>query len=128
MFTGWMPNELSPNSKDIETMLSVLENAPKPAYAEVRSASRDDSSKPANREGGVTFRNRQQEMRRSGIRYIVQEGDTVFRLATDKLKDSTRWREILAMNEDRLQDVRDLRPGMEILLPVETARQNRQMQ
>jgi nucleoid-associated protein YgaU len=53
----------------------------------------------------------------SGVRYIVQEGDTVFRLATDKLQDSTRWREIYTMNSERLQDVRDLKPGMEILLP-----------
>jgi nucleoid-associated protein YgaU len=52
-------------------------------------------------------------------RYIVQEGDTVFRLATDRLRDSTRWREIYAMNADRLQNVHDLQAGMEILLPVE---------
>lgn len=53
----------------------------------------------------------------SSVRYIVQEGDTVFRLATDKLQDSTRWREIYAINSDRLQNVRNLKPGMEILLP-----------
>jgi nucleoid-associated protein YgaU len=55
---------------------------------------------------------------RTAVRYTVQEGDTIFRLATDKLQDSTRWREIATMNADRLQDVRDLKPGMEILLPV----------
>ena len=66
------------------------------------------------------------ESQRSAIRYIVQEGDTIFRLATDRLQDSTRWREIYALNVDRLQDVRDLKPGMEILLPVETARVNQQ--
>jgi len=126
-FKGLLPNELSPHSQDIEAMLSDLENnAPKPVFAEARPAYRSDSSRPVGGEGGVTFRNRQSEMRRSAIRYTVQEGDTVFRLATDKLKDSTRWREILAMNDDRLQDVRDLRPGMEILLPVEAARLNRQ--
>ena len=125
-FKDWISDDLSPNSKDIETTLISLEKAPGPAYAEVRPKYREDSAKPANSEGGITFRNRQTEMRRSAIRYTVQEGDTVFRLATDKLKDSTRWREILAMNEDRLHDVRDLKPGMEILLPVEAARQNRQ--
>ena len=68
---------------------------------------------------------RRLETQRTAVRYIVQEGDTVFRLATDRLQDSTRWREIYAMNADRLQDVRDLQPGMEILLPVvETARRN----
>jgi hypothetical protein len=116
---------LMPNGNDIESTFPHIENPPKPAYADVRPKYREDSSRPANGEGGITFRDRQSEMRRTGIRYIVQEGDTVFRLATDKLKDSTRWREILAMNEDRLQDVRDLRPGMEILLPMETARLSR---
>jgi len=67
---------------------------------------------------------RRLESQRPAIRYVVQEGDTVFRLATDKLQDSTRWREIYALNTDQLQDVRDLKPGMEILLPIETARQN----
>ena len=67
---------------------------------------------------------RRLEAQRSAVRYVVQEGDTVFRLATDRLQDSTRWREIYAMNEDRLQDVRDLQPGMEILLPLEAARRN----
>jgi nucleoid-associated protein YgaU len=70
--------------------------------------------------------NRRLDSQNSTVRYIVQEGDTIFRLATDKLQDSTRWREIYAINADRLQDVRDLRPGMEILLPVVTARLNRQ--
>ena len=72
----------------------------------------------------MTRQERRLEAQRSGVRYIVQEGDTVFRLATDRLQDSTRWREIYAMNADRLQDVRDLKPGMEILLPIETARRN----
>ena len=69
---------------------------------------------------------RRLESQQSAIRYIVQEGDTIFRLATDKLQDSTRWREIYAINKDRIPDVRDLKPGMEILLPVVTARLNRQ--
>ena len=65
------------------------------------------------------------ELQQQGIRYIVQEGDTIFRLATDRLQDSTRWREIYALNADRLQDVRELQPGMEILLPMETTQGSR---
>ena len=61
---------------------------------------------------------RQLDAVQHGMRYIVQEGDTVFRLATDRLRDSTRWREIYALNADRIQDVRELQPGMEILLPL----------
>ena len=67
---------------------------------------------------------RRLDAQQPGMRYIVQEGDTIFRLATDKLHDSTRWREIYALNADRIQDVRDLQPGMEILLPVRTAQRN----
>ena len=61
---------------------------------------------------------------RQTVRYIVQEGDTIFRLATDRLRDSTRWREIYAINADRIQDIRELPAGMEILLPIEAARWN----
>jgi len=75
-----------------------------------------------------TYYNQQRRAgtQRPTVRYIVQEGDTIFRLATDKLQDTNRWREIYAMNSDRIQDVRDLKPGMEILLPAESARTNRQ--
>ena len=76
--------------------------------------------------GSVAQSERRLDSQRSAVRYTVREGDTVFRLATDKLRDSTRWREIYAMNTDQLQDVRELKPGMEILLPVETARSNQQ--
>jgi nucleoid-associated protein YgaU len=191
-------NEANPNSKDSAVILPPLENAPKPAFAEIRPAYRTAEVSQAKTEKGMTFQNRiDAEIKRSptatetyvvqqgdtymtisdkfygtsllytalaahnqksgigwrpaegvvieiptaeflrtqysgiatrherrltpqqsGIRYVVQEGDTIFRLATDKLQDSTRWREIYAMNMDRIQDVRDLKPGMEILLPV----------
>ncbi|MDR3183126.1 MAG: LysM peptidoglycan-binding domain-containing protein [Planctomycetaceae bacterium] len=60
-----------------------------------------------------------------GIRYVVQDGDTLLGLAMDKLHNSARWHEILAMNTDRLSDPRDLKPGMEILIPAESVSQNR---
>ena len=69
---------------------------------------------------------RRLDSQRQSMRYVVQEGDTVFRLATDRLQDSTRWREIYAMNADRIQDVRELQPGMEILLPVATTQLDQQ--
>jgi nucleoid-associated protein YgaU len=186
-FKSLLPNELSPDSKDIETILPALENAPKPAWAEFRPAYREDQANTDsvstesetytvqqgdtyitisdkfygtsvfyaalaqhNQKFGIGWRlvegtvieipsaeylrlhysamvNQQEQSPQSAIRYTVQEGDTIFRLATDKLRDSSRWREIYALNVDRLQDVRDLQPGMEILLPVETARVNRQV-
>ncbi|MDR0338411.1 MAG: LysM peptidoglycan-binding domain-containing protein [Planctomycetaceae bacterium] len=59
----------------------------------------------------------------SGLRYIVREDDTVFRIATNQLRDSSRWQEIIEMNSDKLQSPRDLRVGMEIILPAATATQ-----
>ena len=62
---------------------------------------------------------------RQGIRYVAQEGDTVFSIATDKLKDTPLWREILAMNSDKVRDPKSPIPaGMEILLPVNSTAQN----
>ena len=54
---------------------------------------------------------------RQGIRYVVREGDTVFKIAEERLKDTGRWRDIILWNRDQIQDARDLRPGMEIILP-----------
>ena len=53
-----------------------------------------------------------------GVRYVVREGDTVFKIAEERLRDTGRWRDIVQWNSDQLRDARDLRPGMEITLPV----------
>ncbi|GHT23082.1 hypothetical protein FACS189419_06530 [Planctomycetales bacterium] len=60
-----------------------------------------------------------------GIKYTVKDGDTLLGLAMDKLHNSSRWHDILAMNSDRLSDPRDLRPGMEIILPLAAVGRNR---
>ncbi|MDR0704479.1 MAG: LysM peptidoglycan-binding domain-containing protein [Planctomycetaceae bacterium] len=58
-----------------------------------------------------------------GLRYVVRADDTVFRIATNQLRDSSRWQEIMDMNSDKLRNPRDLQPGMEIILPATTATQ-----
>ena len=55
---------------------------------------------------------------RQGTRYIVREGDTVFKIAEEKLRDTGRWKDIIQWNSEQLHDARDLRPGMEIVLPT----------
>ncbi|MDR2761967.1 MAG: LysM peptidoglycan-binding domain-containing protein [Planctomycetaceae bacterium] len=57
----------------------------------------------------------------NGTVYIVQQGDSVFKIAQDQLKDTSRWREIIKFNSDKLQSARDLKPGMQIILPTSTA-------
>ena len=56
--------------------------------------------------------------------YTVREGDTVFTIATNVLRDTARWREILEINAETFSDPRDLRPGMRILLPSAYTSQN----
>jgi hypothetical protein len=121
-------DELNPQSEEIAKALPMLASAPQavmdvplPAYRTTASpapATPAVTSRSVNREAGLTFRNRMENERKTAVKYIVQEGDTVFRLATDKLNDTARWREIVAINSDRIQDVRRLQPGMEILLPA----------
>ncbi|MDR1142199.1 MAG: LysM peptidoglycan-binding domain-containing protein [Planctomycetaceae bacterium] len=81
-------------------------------YAEVLSRSGQRPEKSATKSVSV-----------QGVRYIVQDEDTVFRIATNQLRDSSRWQEIIDMNLDKLRNPRDLQPGMEIILPAATATQ-----
>lgn len=60
---------------------------------------------------------RQPRNSQATIRYTVQEGDSIMGIATNQLRDSHRWREIVELNSDQIRDVRDIRPGMQILLP-----------
>ncbi|MDR2641965.1 MAG: LysM peptidoglycan-binding domain-containing protein [Planctomycetaceae bacterium] len=57
----------------------------------------------------------------SGTKYIVKQGDSVFKIAQEQLRDTTRWSEIIRFNSDKLKSARDLKPGMEINLPTATA-------
>lgn len=57
----------------------------------------------------------------SGVRYTVREGDSVFKIAENQLRDSTRWREIILANQDQLRDAKDLQPGMVITVPSAVA-------
>lgn len=51
----------------------------------------------------------------------VRPGDTLGALAAEHLGSSRRWRELLEANSDQLTSDRDLRAGMTLRLPGETA-------
>ncbi len=51
--------------------------------------------------------------------YIVQKGDVLGTIAQKQLGTSKRWREILELNSDQLDDPKDLWVGMTIKLPAE---------
>lgn len=56
-----------------------------------------------------------------GVAYTVQQGDSVMSIATNQLRDTHRWREIIELNTDKIRSPRDLQPGMRIILPTNTA-------
>jgi DNA-binding SARP family transcriptional activator len=67
-------------------------------------------------------------MMAAGRVYVVQEGDSLWRIAERELGDGHRWREIFARNQGRrMPDGRVLRdgglilPGWQLLLPPDTA-------
>lgn len=51
--------------------------------------------------------------------YRVQEGDSFYAIARDKLGDAGRWKELLALNDNLVHgDPKQLRPGQIVTLPV----------
>jgi nucleoid-associated protein YgaU len=59
---------------------------------------------------------------RGGQVYEVQEGDTLFNIARERLGRAARWAEIYELNRDRLGDDIDfVSPGMQLTLPADTA-------
>jgi len=49
--------------------------------------------------------------------YVVEEGDTLIKIARNVLNDSTRWREIFELNRTQLDSADVIRPGMVLRLP-----------
>ena len=51
--------------------------------------------------------------------YVVQEGDTLSRIAEEQLGDASRWPEIFALNRHIVRDPDEIFPGQELTLPTE---------
>ncbi len=51
-------------------------------------------------------------------RYVVREGDSLWRIAAEKLGDGNRFREIFKLNTGILEDEDNLVVGMELKIPV----------
>jgi nucleoid-associated protein YgaU len=50
--------------------------------------------------------------------YIVKEGDSLWRIAADRLGDGNRYREIVRLNSPILANEDDLQAGMQLKLPA----------
>lgn len=53
------------------------------------------------------------------LRYIVQKGDTLWKIANMAYNDSLKWPRIFQANKDKIKDVHNLRPGEIINIPIE---------
>ena len=51
-------------------------------------------------------------------RYVVREGDSLWRIAAEKLGDGNRFCEITKLNTDILNDEGSLAVGMQLKIPV----------
>lgn len=49
--------------------------------------------------------------------YTVQEGDSLYRIASDELGDGNRWREIQSLNSDQVGADGGIAPGMKLKIP-----------
>ena len=51
--------------------------------------------------------------------YVVREGDTLWSIANRELGSSHRWKNIYALNMNRIPDPDHLRMGMRLNIPIE---------
>jgi hypothetical protein len=125
--------------RDNEALRRELENralpmvpAEPPRQARVQQLpAADDSEAPVESDPGETaLRSRaqtrtpppqvqQERPQPGGRRYVVQRGDTLFRIAEKVYGpgQSRRWRDILAANRSVLPSESALQPGMELTIP-----------
>lgn len=53
------------------------------------------------------------------LRYIVQKGDTFWNISQMAYNDSRKWSRIYKANSDKVRDIRDLKPGEILLIPLD---------
>ena len=53
------------------------------------------------------------------LRYIVQRGDSLWKISQMAYNDSGKWKRIFEANRDKIKDVKTLKPGEIIIIPIE---------
>jgi nucleoid-associated protein YgaU len=64
------------------------------------------------------FSSADSKTKQSGQHYVVQEGDSLWRIAANQLGDALRYQEIAKLNSDILDDEDTLAVGMRLKLPT----------
>ena len=90
-----MPNPPNPNPK-----------GPRPDFSDVTSGSSSASSKPTN-----------QPMERE-VKYTVQSGDSLSKIAQQQYGDGKKWRAIFEANRDQISNPELIHPGQVLKIPT----------
>ena len=53
------------------------------------------------------------------LRYIVQRGDSLWKISQMAYNDSGKWSKIFDANRDKIKDVKSLKPGEILIIPRE---------
>ena len=53
------------------------------------------------------------------LRYIVQRGDSLWKISQMAYNDSGKWKKIFEANRDKIKNVKSLKPGEIIIIPIE---------
>jgi nucleoid-associated protein YgaU len=53
------------------------------------------------------------------LRYIVQKGDTLWKISQMAYNDSRKWPRIYKANSDKLKSITELKPGEILLIPLD---------
>jgi len=51
--------------------------------------------------------------------YVVQKGDSLWKIAEKELGSGHRWQYLYELNKDRIKNSNRLRPGQKLIIPVE---------
>lgn len=99
----------SPPRAEAQELSAALVHEPPPAAAPAASSPDDDALAPGA-----------EPHRRPTVRYTVKRGDSLWKIARERLGDGTRYTEIVDLNPDVLSGRPDfITPGVVLLLPDE---------
>jgi len=63
--------------------------------------------------------NVESEVKVSTKEYMVQKGDSLWKIAEKELGSGHRWKYLYELNKDKIKDTNKLKPGQKIIIPIE---------
>jgi outer membrane protein OmpA-like peptidoglycan-associated protein len=59
------------------------------------------------------------EVKVSTKEYVIQKGDSLWKIAQKELGSGHRWKYLYELNKDKIRDPNKLKPGLKIIIPIE---------